>query len=259
FVFGRVLSTGGLSGYPGYRPVLSLGVYLASAFHYLRSAFYEPRWLTPVAGWLIAILLVAAALRWRSVPLRLGVAWVFIGILPVAFIPQRSLDAVSIPMLGLALCVSLGIAAAASRLRAPAPLVFGGTLVALVLFHAPHRAVYLRNEYREIWSAYQELLGYQRVHPFRAGSRILFLRDPFGDKVWGTTYLVYLASKDHSLTVNRVDHPEREPDPNQPLRFERVLSFADERLLECDAGPFQDLSARELAARAATAVCLEKP
>ena len=106
FIFGRV--TAMLSN-AGYRPSFSARVYLEHAYRFLGFALYDPWWLTPWVAAAIA-LAVAAYAVWRGSPaLRLAVAWMAIGILPVAFIEQRGLDAVYIPALALALAIALGI------------------------------------------------------------------------------------------------------------------------------------------------------
>ena len=112
FIFGRV--TAMLSN-AGYRPSFSARVYLEHAYRFLGYALYDPWWLSPWVAAAIA-LAVAAYAVWRGSPaLRLAVAWMAIGILPVAFIEQRGFDAVYIPALALALAIALGMGGGAAR------------------------------------------------------------------------------------------------------------------------------------------------
>ena len=119
FILGRV-AAGDMLSNAGYRPSLSAGVYLDHAYRFFAFALYEPWWLTPPVAAAMALALAAYAVWRGSAPLRLAVAWMPIGILPVAFIEQRGLDAVYIPAFALALVMALGIHAAARR-RLPRP------------------------------------------------------------------------------------------------------------------------------------------
>lgn len=165
-------------------------------------ALYHPRWLTAaVAGAMLALLLAAAVLS-RSAPLRLAVIWMLAGILPVAFIDPRGLDAVYIPALALALCLAAGIRAAAGR--APSAAVLAGVLVALACVHQKYGRVNFESATapnRHIRAVYEQI----RERRFPRDSRILFLRDPIPDDNWNSAFLVYLSSRDPSLRVDRAD------------------------------------------------------
>ena len=206
-------------------------------------ALYHPRWLTPaVAGAILALLLAAAVLS-RSAPLRLAVIWMLAGILPVAFIDPRGLDAVYIPALALALCLAIGIRAAAGRTHSAA--VFAGVLVALACAHHKYGRVdfeTLTEPNRRIRAVYEQL---RERRPFPKDSRILFLLDPIPDANWNSAFLVYLSSRDPSLRVDRADWLRDRP--AEIRDFDIVLSWERDRLVECDAAPFQGVSTRELA------------
>lgn len=219
FLLGRVASGDMLSN-AGYRPSLGAGVYLDHAYRFLAFALYDPWWLTPPVAAALALALVAYA-AWRgSAPLRLAIAWMLVGILPVAFIEQRGLDAVYIPALALALAMALGIRRAARR--APPAAVFSVALVALVcVHHAYGRVDYpvMLAEGHHIRAVYEQL----SARRFPAASRILFLRDPFPGGSWSSAFLVYLSTRDPSLQVARAGNPRD---------FDVVLSYENGRLVE---------------------------
>lgn len=103
FVFGRVLSPEGLGNIGGYRTEYSVKVYLEHVEHYLSYLFQGPHWRAgrlgaPAAAILAAM--AAAALISRSRRLAFCLLFFCVGILPVAFIPQRGLESVYIPILG---------------------------------------------------------------------------------------------------------------------------------------------------------------
>ncbi len=283
YLAGRIWAPEGLPGMAAYRPELSLAVYLDRARWWLWRVLYDPGWLTPpVAGLLLLLVLVAAARR-RSLPLRLSVAWMLIGILPVAFIPQRGLYAAYIPGLGLALCLAVGVEALAKGLarralrfrdlfvwradRWPVPaaapprrwrpiVTFASVLLALVAVHRLYGRISFHEvnaEARHIGCVYQQLRAGGTVFPGR--SRILFLRDPFQESEWASTFLVGLYSRDSTLNVFRADRLIRDFNKNDVLDFDYAFTWEGDRLLACDAGPFRRVSVRDLPDRMRVAVC----
>ncbi len=195
FIFGRVTA---MFSNAGYRPSLSARVYFEHAYRFLGFALYDPWWLTPWAAAALALTVTAYAV-WRGSPaLRLAAAWVGLGILPVAFIEQRGLDAVYIPALALALVIAMAIPC-----RRPAA-AFAALLAALAVAHHLYGRVdypVMLAEGRQIRAVYEQL----RERRFTPKSRILFLRDPFPDRRWSSAFLVYLTARDRSLEVARAD------------------------------------------------------
>jgi hypothetical protein len=187
-----------------------------------------------------------------------------IGILPVAFIRQRGLDAAYIPTLAFALCLSVAVTATVARasqltswrwLRPS--VVFVSVLLVLVPLHKKYGGIDfdgMLSEGRHIRSVYEQMRGWQQ-YPFPKGSRILFLRDPFPNAEWGSTFVVYLSSRDKSLEVYRMDRLMKEADNSQVLSFDMVFSYEQNRLVACNARPFQRVLLRDLPGRARLATC----
>ncbi len=233
FVFGRVYSAGGLPSIGGYKTEYHPAVYLARANHFLSVALYDPTGLPPMVAVLLFVALVAVAIWSRWLPLRFAVAWMPIGILPVAFIPERGLDAVTIPALGFAMAIALLMTELSRRLfrfeQRPAAL-FASVL--LLMFSLNRQMLWIDYsamfpEGKQIRSVYVQLRAIQPV--FRRGSRILFLHDPFPEMTWASRYLVSLYTNDRTVGVYRLDQPAAGLERN----FNFVFSYEYERLAAC--------------------------
>jgi hypothetical protein len=102
FIWGRVLAPEGVAAQGGYAMSVSVREYLRHVRHFLAELL-----LRPGAGGgealfaLLLLALLAAAVLVRSRILVLGWLLFTVGILPVAFIPNRGLDAIIIPLTGL--------------------------------------------------------------------------------------------------------------------------------------------------------------
>ncbi len=233
FVFGRVYSAGGLPSIGGYKTEYHAGVYLARANHFLSVALYDPTGLPPVASVLFFGALVAIAIWYRSLALRFSVAWMPIGILPVAFIPERGLDAVIIPALGFAMAIAFLMTELSRRLfrfeQRPVALFAGVLLLMLGLNRQMLGIDYsiFFPEGKQIRSVYEQLRAIQPVFP--RGSKILFLHDPFPEMTWASKYLVSLYTNDRTVGVYRLDQPATELERN----FNYVFSYENDRLAAC--------------------------
>ncbi|MDQ2901913.1 MAG: hypothetical protein M3Y07_19270, partial [Acidobacteriota bacterium] len=108
-----------------------------------------------------------------------GAALFTFGILPVAFIQPRTLDAIYIPMAGLALWAGVMIARIADGVLAPLPQLARAAVVFLLIAMVPARAYAVHEdvcafsrEYAQIRSVREQLKA--RYPAIRPGSRILF-------------------------------------------------------------------------------------
>jgi hypothetical protein len=102
----------------GYRTAIPLAQYLRQAGHYLIETLYEPDRTLPLhvtALFLVALFVIAAVLRSRA--LVFSTLLLSVGILPMAFIPWRGLNAVYIPLAGLAIEYNVRLAFEDGKLR----------------------------------------------------------------------------------------------------------------------------------------------
>ncbi|MGH9723089.1 MAG: glycosyltransferase family 39 protein [Bryobacteraceae bacterium] len=250
FIFGRVLTRTGLASMEAFHPVLRLDVYLSHGRHFLSEALYQPAWLTPIGATALMVVLAAAAIRFRrrsSLPFLF--VWMLVTILPVAFIQQRSLDAVFIPALGLAAYVAICVVEGSKRI-APnlnPSIVFLIVLVPLVCFESNQGKLdfhSITEENRHIRKVYRRLQCLDGS--IRPGSRILFLADPFPALDWNSTLITHLSLRERNLHIRRVNWMLKELNPSDPADFDVVLSWEDDRIRRCDATRFHNVPVKEL-------------
>jgi hypothetical protein len=259
YYFGRVTGSEGISQSGNYKTSISLGAYLQHTGHYLDELFYRTDWFTAwkTAAFLFALLAVAGLLRSRA--LALSASLFALGILPMAFIIIRSLQAVYIPVAGLAIyfavllvrCRDLVLDFVKCRLGyksgeaqgwyAVTPsAVFLFALTAHGLMHVHYRLDGLyqawQKEYGQIRSVMDQL---PRLHPTLSKSaRILVVQDPFGEFNWASQFIVCLVYRDPYVAMDRLPSMEKKPDAAEIAKYSIRLTYED--------GKLRDLSAAEV-------------
>ncbi len=206
FIFGRVYGLNGISSIGLYKPDYKLSVYLERFRGYLSGLIlWEalPLWAAP---------LVAATPFLLRTRMSTFAALVFpIGILPLAFVPDRGLEGVYIACAGLALslpCLLLLIPKEKLRL-----------LCAALLFAAMFLWVPAKSdlsgadvEYGNITNFYRELKVAAPTLP--PGSQIRFLREPFlAHEHWASTFASRLLYRDPSLEIVCLTNPNLKDKP----------------------------------------------
>lgn len=248
FIGGRLRADIGLLNIGTYVPDISLSVYLNRSKHFLDGMFYSPGWLTSqVAALMLASGIVLAWWK-RNTALRLSGALLMIGVLPVAFIEPRGLEAVFIPTMGAAIFVAILVQNTFDRIwRTPsvyrAVALFALTLISLSVVHFKYGyrdPEPLLAEGKNLGLVRNEL---RRLLPtIPRGGRILFIRDPFLEYHHGTTFMLRTMHRDPALIVDRLDQmgfPRAQPDV---ASYTGVVSFDGGHLRVC-AG--DDLGLRE--------------
>lgn len=200
FIAGRVYGPEGLASVGMYQPKISFAMYAQNFTQYFRSLLLL-KWGT---GAMYAIACLAPVLL-RS---RLGVmaGLVFpLGILPLAFVPERGLDSVIVA----AAWIPLTAAALLEKVRgeerrlAVAALVF-----ALVAWFVPARKTFdgMDQEFRDIRVFREDLL---RLEPNMPGNiQVRFEKEPFPEEYpWGSTFLTRLAYREMTIDVVAPNNP----------------------------------------------------
>jgi hypothetical protein len=217
FVFGRVLAPGGVSTSGLYQTSYTAGAALEAYRFYLGEYLLLGAGLP---GWgAILILALWLAAGWRNPLLRVGWVLFAVGMLPIAFIPVRGLDAAYIPLAGIAISL-----AAVFPSRAPAWTALIAAAILGAIYGKPPAGSMLQ-ESREI----HEVLGQLRDLPvdITRQRRILWMDDnAFGDN-WSAVFLTYLHYRDSDLTVHRFTQIDPRPDP---ATYDVRLQFTGGRL-----------------------------
>ena len=102
YYFGRITGPGGVANSGAYNFHVSLAEYFKQSGHYLGDLFYRFGWFTAPKTAVFLLSLLGLAGLFRSRLLGFSAAFFAAGILPLAFIPPRSLNAAYIPLAGLA-------------------------------------------------------------------------------------------------------------------------------------------------------------
>ncbi len=234
YYFGRVSGPAGVASVGMYRPHIGLAEYLTQTGNYLDYAFCLTGWFTATrtAVFLLALVGVTGLLRSRL--LGFGAALFALGILPIAFIPARGLNAAYIPTAGLAMYIGGLLVTGRDLLPRPARpgkiLLFA--MVACLLMRIPSHTKDAYNswlkEYGQIRSFMSQL---ETLHPtLPHGARILVVKDPFGKSRWAPQFIASLVYRNPALFVVRLESVEKKPTAAEVAAFYARLSYEDGRL-----------------------------
>lgn len=229
FVLGRVYGPEGLSSVGDYIPSYTVALYLERFnvyFGHLILWKSVPLW---AAGILAGLPLL---LRNRQ---AIWAACVFpVGILPLAFVPQRGLDGVYIACAALPLCAALLVAALPKEwLRLVAAFV---VLLGLYRWMPPILGRGCERECQEIEAFHRSLLVLAPTMP--KGVQIRFQSEPFNDdSQWASTFLTRLAYRDPSIVVVAPHNPHTKN--RSPEKDFMVFDWRTTMLVTVKANPLK--------------------
>ena len=256
YTFGRVMAKDGLASVGGYRPVYFPQEYVKQTGHYLIELLYKPDTALPPRETVLFLLFLAGAtLLFRSRVLGLSALLFTVGILPVAFIPWRGLNAVFIPLAGLAIFAGSLLAALRDLLASRLPRTFVGramaafagvrldkavlfALVAIVLMKvhpdsSSHYDAWRRQEYEPI-GGFMRQVG--ELHPkMKKTDRILIVKDPFGEFNWASLFITRLVYREPTLIVDRLESMNPKPTAEQIAKYDVRLVSEDGKLRDVAA------------------------
>ena len=244
YYFGRVNHKDGIAHVGGYRTVINLAGYLRQVGHYLIEALYQPdRTLPATVTTLFLVALFAIAALLRSKALAFSALLFTVGILPVAFIPWRGLNAVYIPLAGLAIFLAVLLVNAreslTERLGSPVEgkiVLFVVVASALMHLHPTahgHYESWQRDEYANIRAVMDQM---PQLHPhLKPGDRILVVKDPFKQFNWASLFIARLVYRDESLGVDRLVSMDHKPTATQVAEYNVRLAFEDGKLRDVPA------------------------
>lgn len=258
FLIGKLYGPNGMARDVGqYRPKIRLSTLVHSIQHDLNEIFttWGTTWLS--VRLVVVLLLVLFLIAWRSkIPhFRFALFFWLTGILPVAFIPQRGIYAIYIPLLGFDLCVAtLAIQArellwrAGERLlhRTPTAAVPGqpklrqiGTFALILLslawiydFRGAHAPTWMDEQSVKIKAFTDQLRG--ELPQAKIAAHILFEKDPFANAYnseWGTVFIAQLLYRDPRIEPDRLWKMPQPPDAQRMSQYEYVFTLDQDRLV----------------------------
>jgi hypothetical protein len=252
YVAGRVLfQERGISNVGDYAMSVSAFEYFHKLAHYLNEVCYARDWFDARSAAFFVLALLAAGVVSRSRTFLFGALLFLAGMLPLAFIHARALSAIYLPLAGPAVCAAVllqWVCAALPRLfQRPAwpelafLLVFVSVGLLLMRLHPTIEHVYAslrQSEYAEIREARQRLL---ELHPrFPAASRILIIGTPFPQfsPGYNNMFLIRLAYRDESLTVEELARYEKTRQAPDLADYDYLLSWEEGRWIDLDPASF---------------------
>ena len=219
FISGRLMAPQGLGAIGPYTPQIDLATFVSRVGVFLDMSVYGHGRLVSA----LAILGVAAG--WSLIYHRraavVSLVLLFAGVLPVAFIEQRALEAVYVPSLGAVILLALPLSV---RLTRPLPAVLGALLLAGTFHHLRrdrHPEIHLAEANRIASVAAQIRRAAPCLPP---GAQVLFVRDPFPRFEWNSLFLVRLVYNDMTFAVSQ---PGR-PGSGQPVDYDAVFDWDEE-------------------------------
>jgi hypothetical protein len=249
YYFGRVQAKEGIANAGGYRASISLAEYFRQTGHYLIEVLYKPDRTLPAHITILFLLALAAiALFFRSKGLAFSALLFAVGILPVAFIAWRGLNAVYIPLGGLAMFLAVTLVEIRRQLwrwlgwkpdgdevlygLTPGRiLLFAVVATALLRVHPTARGHYeswVREEYTDIRAVMNQM---PQLHPeLGRGKRILIVKDPFKQFNWACVFIARLVYREESLGVDRLVSMEKKPTAAQIAAYDVRLAYEDGKL-----------------------------
>ena len=203
FIGGRLMAPGGLGGMEPYAPRFDLATVFSRLDGFLEMAAYGR------GGMVWAFLVLLGATAWSVMYHRRAAVVALVlsgaGALPVAVIPQRSLESLYVPALGVVALLALPLAALCRR----SPL--GSTVAAVLLAGTFHQLGSDPDpdgrlaEARHIGDVTRQIR--QAAPSLPRGASIHFTRDPFPRFDWNSYFLIRLLYDDPTV---KVDRPGRE-------------------------------------------------
>ncbi len=199
---------------------------------------------------ILLLLLFLFAWRSRLAYFRFALLFWLIGVLPVAFIPSRSIYAIYIPLAGFDLCAATlfietrewlwrGI-----RRLAHLPDLLGlrQILMFIVLLLALTRFYYVQGAKSDTWEDRQSRQIASVIDELRAqlptakkGAHMLFLKDPFENVFfsveWATVFITHLLYRDNSIQPDRLWKMPEPPDAARMKQYDYVFTMDGKKLV----------------------------
>lgn len=243
YVVGKMMGPDPISGWPGYKPVFTVGRFLDNNGHFAADILYLETALDKAGLLLLWAGIAYLVFRRRRLWMRWALALIIFGALPISFSPARGAQCLPIPLFGFALVVST-VAADVIRflsrepllgrrnLRAPARIAICLTVIvwhqSRMLREQQKHLPEVRNAQDVTWLGIQEM---QRVRQqIRRGSRIAIVKDPGLD--WEMYFVTELVLRDRSAVITLQQTHDHILTPQEIAGYDHVLTFDDNNVLQ---------------------------
>ena len=252
FLLGKIYCANGIGRVAGpYMVRISIVTFMQSMRHDLDEVFVT--WGTDLLRepTLAILLLLLFLFAWRSRLdyFRFALLFWLIGVLPVAFIPSRSIYALYIPLAGFDLCAATlfietrewlwrGVQRLTHLPDLPGLrqiLMFIVLLLALGGFYSVKEAridTWLDRQSRQIASVIDAL--HAELPTAKKGANMLFLRDPFENVPsveWATVFITHLLYRDSTIQPDRLWKMPKPPDAARMKQYDYIFTMAGKKLV----------------------------
>jgi hypothetical protein len=204
FVVWKVAGPGKMIENPDYRPHFTWSAFMGGWQHYCFDLFYG---FVNFGAWKIVLLwglLIAIAALVRRREVTFAVAFLFIGILPVAFLAPRGFFAIYLTLPGWYLFGAGLLAAGRRAVHLPKAALFAAVALILLPLHLRQKPIgrqwvaQAHNSVRCVAGRLEEIAG-----RLPRGARVLFLDDPYPKDEWMLTFIFRLHYRDDEIRVDR--------------------------------------------------------
>jgi hypothetical protein len=240
----KIYGPGGVTTVGGYKTTISLSKFLINLRHDLDEVFvtWNTNLLREPNLAILLLLLFLIAWRLRKPHFRYALLFWLIGVLPVAFLPVRSIYAIYIPLAGFDICAATLIVEARDRIMRllrrgpPAPselprlrqiLTFALLMIILGRMYKVTGAYFYSwlDEQNDQIAAVMRQLRAEVPKPKR-GAQFLFLKNPFtGDGTeWATVFITRLLYRDNSINADRLWLMPLKPDAARMQQYDYIFT-----------------------------------
>jgi hypothetical protein len=224
FIGWKIAGPGGVLDNPDYHPHLTWSALVEAWKHYAFDLFYGT---AAFSAWRVVLLwavMLGIALAARRRALLFGFGFVFVGILPVAFIPPRGFFAIYLTLPGWYLFGATALVAGRDLLARRTAALFVVVAVALFPLHWHQKPLGNRwvagahESVRNVVEGIQYVAG-----PLPRRARVLFLSDPYPKDEWMLTFIFRLHYRDDGIQVDRVRAMRTLPDPVAQAAYDHTF------------------------------------
>jgi hypothetical protein len=229
FVLYKIVGPRRMIENPAYRPSFTWTAFMDTWRHYMTDLFYGRVLFTPGRVVLLWVILLGIAAILRRRVLFFAFAYLFIAMLPVAFIPPRGFFAIYLALPGWYLFFAAALVFARDAIVAPRLSLQAATFAAVALLLIP---LHIRQKpvgQQWVGEAHQTVRAVaahlaEVAGPLPRAAKVLFVSDPYPKDEWMLTFIFRLYYRDPDLRVDRLRAMRTPPDAEAVAQYDRFFS-----------------------------------